>query len=136
MSNKEEKNPLDHVLSNLRTYITNFLRIPNPNSNPCSSTPAPSVERNVDQFDNTKIDSSSKNLSLIKQRLKNGPVYRMKSGHDQVPFLKSEIADRKANFFFFSKADAHDYATVQNTVKANECLGNIQLTKVPLAEII
>ncbi|KAL7085963.1 hypothetical protein ACP275_14G309600 [Erythranthe tilingii] len=137
MSNEEKKNPLDHVLSNLGTNITNFLRIPIPNPNSCSSTPALSVARNVDQFDNTKIDSSSKNLLLIKQQLKNVPVYRMKSGHDQVPFLKSDIVgDRKANFFFFSKADAHDYATVQNTVKANECLGNIQLTKVPLAEII
>ncbi|EYU36755.1 hypothetical protein MIMGU_mgv11b016861mg [Erythranthe guttata] len=131
----DEENPLHHVFSNLQTHFTNFLRIPNPNPNPNPfSSKLPSQARTVDQLDNMKIDSSSSsNLSVIKERLKDVPVYRLKSNHRH-PLARSDVVDRSANLFFFSEADAQDSAADYNTVEFNRKQGGLQTLKVPLAE--
>ncbi|XP_012839132.1 PREDICTED: protein TIC 22-like, chloroplastic isoform X1 [Erythranthe guttata] len=130
-----EENPLHHVFSNLH-----FLRIPNPNPNPNPnpfSSKLPSQERTVDQLDNMKIDSSSSssNLSVIKERLKEVPVYRLKSNR-RLSLVRSHVTDRRAGLFFFSEADAQDSAADYNTVEFNRKRGGLQTLKVPLAEII
>ncbi|KAL8030661.1 hypothetical protein ABFX02_14G299600 [Erythranthe guttata] len=55
---------------------------------------------------------------------------------DWHPLVRSDVADRSVNLFFLNKADAQYLAADYNTLKIARELGGVQLTKVPLAEII